>query len=172
MISTSNESHVVTSVDPLTEKHHVPGTQGQDHKINYEPQSVTAARAILAGEIPKNIFLDGVHNFANCWEGFVETVLQEDRERDREILMPDFTPGYLEAEFREALIGTDDPTLRLQAIDAAIQEAFVFLKNFEIRGPGPELRNMNLHDGFRRVCVQEIQSLLGEWDELTGGHDV
>ena len=132
----------------------------------YEPQAVMAARFILNNEEPpKDVFFSPVRNFANCWEGFAETALRERTERDREILLID---GYGEEELERALRSHDHPTLRLHAIEQALQECFTLLDNIDRPDKAPNFRNMNLVHGFTRLLFEEMQALMKEWDELTG----
>lgn len=131
----------------------------------YEPQAVMAARFILNNEEPpKDVFFSPVRNFAHCWEGFAETALRERTERDREILLID---GRGEVELERALRSHDHPTLRLHAIEQALQECFTLLDNIDRPDKAPRFFNMNLVYGFTRLLFKEMKALMEEWDELS-----
>ncbi len=133
--------------------------------IRYEPQAVTAARYILNDQAPppEEVYLEDVQRFPHRFEGFSSAV--KNHERVHDIVSPDLSCD----DFNRVMIALEKPcTLRLHAIDDAMREVFKVMRLLETGSPGRDLDlvSLNLSNGLMGACLDELEALLEEWNEL------
>ena len=139
--------------------------------IEYEPQSVTAARHVIRNQAPpKECFFEDLHH-GTLWftrREDVEACLLED---ERLLLVALPNTGNLEQDewIRTSLERGDNPTLSRHAIDEALRELFEKFRLVETRGSDLDSRNMNLFHRFQKALFDEMEALVKDWDALAGG---
>lgn len=177
MSRTTNEKHASPSGAILPENPSLPRAQRENqpidhrHGINYEPQALTAARAILRNDDPpEDVFLPEVFAGANDWPGFRTACAKALETRCHFIQIPCVGP-YDECNALHDRLEqpTKNPRLRQYLIEEALREVFSLIAKLDQPDSDFTTDNMNLYHAFHGVLLDEMEALVTEWDRTLGG---
>ena len=141
----------------------------RSRSVEFEPQAVTAARAILEHrEPPREVFLDSVHHRI-CWYDERRSIEDCFAERSNQWYLPRTGDSEHEHWLRSAIEDPANRNLRLNAICEALREAFELYKLNNTRGTDFESRNMNMFFRFQKAILDEMEALVNDWDTVAGG---